>query len=268
MFILTYRIIFVMPHRPYIRWLFNAMVITMAFYSSASSSREALVGVATNFVEAGEDLKFRFELESQHTVKLVTGATGALYAQIINGAPLDLLLAADQDRPQRLVEQGFALGNSRFTYAMGTLTLWSTNPKLGGRNALDVLKAGTFRNLAIANPDLAPYGAAAREVLALLDLNESLKGKIVQGQNVGQTFSMVATGNAELGLVALSHVLSQRNKFSGVRWDVPSEFYHPIRQDGVLLSRGIDNPAARDFYVFLRSEQAKSIITRYGYGTE
>ena len=174
MFIFTYRIIFVMPHRPYIRWLFNAMVITMTFCSSAASSREALVGVATNFVEAGEDLKLLFELESQHTVKLVTGATGALYAQIINGAPLDLLLAADQARPQRLVEQGFALGNSRFTYAMGTLTLWSTNPKLVGRNALDVLKAGTFRNLAIANPDLAPYGAAAREVLALLNLNESL----------------------------------------------------------------------------------------------
>lgn len=252
----------------YIGWFVSVVVVTLASYSPRACCHEALVGVAANFAEAGQELKTHFELNSPHFITLVTGATGQLYAQISNGAPFDMLLAADQVRPSRLVDQGYALADSRFTYALGTLTLWSVDPKYPGDNAQDVLRAGEFRHLAIANPDLAPYGVAAQQVLLSLGLRESLQEKIVQGQNVAQTFSLVATGNAELGLVALSHVISRRNESGGVRWDLPAELYSPIRQDAVLLARGADNPAARSFHAFLQSQQAKSIITHHGYGTE
>ena len=252
----------------YIGPLVCVLVMTTTLGSPAASSDEALAAVAANFAEASEDLKRRFESESPHVIKLVSGSTGQLYAQIINGAPFDLLLAADQTRPLRLINEDRALAESRFTYATGTLALWSADNSRVGKSAIAILETGDFRILAIANPDLAPYGAAARQLLLALGLAQSLQDKIVQGQNVGQTFSMVATGNAELGLVSLSHVLSKNNQISGSLWDIPNHLYAPIRQDAVLLSRGADNPAAVAFYHFLKGREARSVIASYGYGSE
>ena len=232
------------------------------------SSDEALVAVASNFAEVGEVLKERFETDRTHTLKMVTGSTGQLYAQIINGAPFGVLLAADRARPRRLVEEGHALEDSRFTYALGQLTLWSVAEKHLGKSSIQLLGSGDFRSLAVANPALAPYGAAAMELLAALDLADTLRPKIVQGQNISQTFSMVATGNAEIGLVALSHVISPRNRSTGKRWDLPGDLYLPIRQDAVLLSRGSSNLAAQAFLVYLRSREAKAVIASFGYRTE
>ena len=233
---------------------------------TTTSSDEALVAVASNFSEVGEVLKRRFEIDGTHTIKLVSGSTGQLYAQISNGAPFEVLLAADAARPARLVADGLALEDSRFTYALGRLTLWTSVEEHTGESSVAVLASGEFRSLALANPAVAPYGMAAMDLLVALDLADTLLPKIVQGQNVSQTFSMVATGNAEIGLVALSHVLSPRNGNIGKRWEVPEDLYRSIRQDAVLLSRGASNPAARAFLRYLRDPDARAVITSYGYG--
>jgi len=176
-----------------------------------------------------------------------------------------VLLAADQRRPELLESEGLAVAGSRFTYAVGRLTLWSP---VGGRVDSDgeaTLRAGAFRSLALANPDLAPYGAAARQALEKLGLWDRLKDKIVMGENIGQAHALVASGNAELGFVALSYVLSPRNDRPGSRWDVPVRLYTPIRQDAVLLTRAARNPAARALLSFLRSEAARKLIESFGY---
>ena len=242
--------------------------MALALAPRLALSETALVAVASNFTEVSEALQHRFEIDSPHLLKLASGSTGQFYAQISNGAPFDLLLAADQARPLRLIEEGHALADSRFTYALGVLTLWSADERRVGESAAQVLEGDEFRILAMANPDLAPYGVAAKQYLVALGLIESLRSKTAQGQNVAQVFSMVATGNADLGLVALSHVLSPRNLTPGVRWDLPTNLYAPIRQDVVLMSRAADNEAAHAFLGFLRSREAKAIIARYGYDIE
>ena len=254
---------------PNFGWLASALAVAaITLVPRPVLSAEALVAVAANFLETGEDLKQRFETGSPHKIKLASGSTGQLYAQIVNGAPFDLLLAADRARPERLVEEGGAVAGSRFTYATGRLTLWSADEDLVGKSGVEVLENGAFRALAIANPALAPYGVAAEELLVSLGLAEELQEKIVKGQNVAQAFSMVATGNAEVGLVAMSQVVSPRNQNLGRRWDLPQSLYTPIRQDAVLLSRGADNPAAREFLRFLHSGEARARIALYGYGIE
>lgn len=225
---------------------------------------EALVAVAANFAGPAEALEAAFEASGPHRATITTGSTGKLYAQISNGAPFDVLLAADQVRPERLEAEGDAVAGTRFTFAIGRLSLWSADPdRIAG--GLDALRAGDFDHLAIANPDLAPYGLAARQALQYFGLWDTLKPKIVMGQNVGQTFSLVATGNAALGLIATPLC---RSVSAGSRWDVPEQAHDPIRQDAVLLARGADNPAARAFLAFLRSDAAKLIISRFGYATE
>ena len=166
------------------------------------------------------------------------------------------------------VAEGHAAAGHRFTYAIGRLTLWSPDAARVDGNGAETLATGNFRALAIANPALAPYGAAAQQTLRALGLLDELQQRIVMGQNIGQAHSMIATGNAELGLVALSYVLSPRNRASGSRWDVPIELYEPIRQDALLLARATDNRAARDFLDFLKSEEARLIIKQYGYAIE
>lgn len=225
----------------------------------------ALAAVAANFAETAEALVPAFRAETGHDIRLTTGSTGKLYAQIRAGAPFDLLLSADSDTPARLLAEGHAVEGSSFTYAVGRLALWSADPDRidgDGRAALD---DPGLRFLAIANPDLAPYGVAAREVLRALGIWDTFQPRIVMGQNVGQTHSMVATGAAELGFVALSAVISPRAGSTGSRWDVPQDLFAPIRQDAVLLSP--DNAAARAFLEFLRSEHAAEVIDRFGYGT-
>jgi len=229
-------------------------------------AHEALIAVAANFAEVAERLEADFERDTGHQLTLTSGSTGKLYAQITNGAPFDVLLAADQKRPELLVEQGYAVPASRFTYAVGRLTLWSADPTRVAEGAATLRT--DFHRLAIANPDLAPYGAAAVETMIALGVRELLRDRIVMGENIGQTHSMVATGNAELGFVARSYVLSVRNPVSGSRWDVPPHLYTPIRQDAVLLQRATRNPAAISFLQFLRSDQARAVIERFGYDVE
>lgn len=218
------------------------------------------VGVASNFAEVAHALGALFEKETAHKVRFSIGSTGALYAQIRNGAPYDLMLAADEARPARLVQEGRALPDGRFTYAIGRLVLWS--PNLDLEDAPAVLRAGTFRHLAIANPDLAPYGLAARQTMEVLGVADSLQSKLVMGSNIGQAHTMVATGNAELGFVARSYL---RDVETGSRWLVPSEYHNPIRQDAVILNRAVDNPAAMSFAEFLKSDSAREVIAQFGY---
>ena len=226
---------------------------------------EALIAVAANFAEVTDELETAFETSTDHTVTITSGATGKLYAQIKQGAPFDVLLAADQARPKRLEAEGDAVPGSRFTYAVGRLALWSPDADRIGADGRAVLKASDFDHLAIANPDLAPYGLAAKQALEHFGLWDALQPKLVMGQNIGQTFSMVATGNAQLGLVAKSYAVSARNETPGSRWDVPAEAHEPIRQEALILNRAADNPAARAFADFLRSDAAREVITRFGY---
>ena len=226
----------------------------------------ALAAVAANFAETAEALLPAFRAATGHDVELTTGSTGKLYAQISAGAPFDLMLSADAATPARLLAEGGAVAGTSFTYAVGRLTLWSADPARIGEDGRAALEDPALRFVAIANPDLAPYGVAARETLRSLGLWERLQPRIVMGQNVGQSHSMVASGAAEVGFVALSAVLSPRNATSGSRWDVPQTLYAPIRQDAVLLGPGSDNPAARAFLDFLRTPEAAAVIDRFGYG--
>ncbi len=230
-----------------------------------AAAGEAVVAVAANFAEVAERLEKDFEGASGHTLTLVAGSTGKLYAQITNSAPFDVFLSADEETPARLEKEGQAVAGSRFTYATGRLTLWSPEPGRVGRDGAATLRQGKFRSLAIANPELAPYGAAARQALVKLGLWERFKDRLVMGETIGQAHAMVATGNADLGFVALSYVLSPRSTAKGSRWDVPAGLHDPLHQDAALLTRAAANPAARAFLDFLRGAKAKALIASYGY---
>ncbi len=230
----------------------------------AAHGEDALVAVATNFKPVMDELKPTFEAGSEHTITIAAGSTGKLYAQIKNGAPFDVFLSADQTHPALLVSEGRAAPASMFTYGIGRIVLWSpTETDLSAER----LERGNFRFLALANPKLAPYGKAAEQVLQGLDVYDALKDHLVFGENIGQTFAFIQTGNAELGFVAQSQVLSRPENKRGQIWLVPEALYNPIRQDAVLLGRGQDNQAAADFMDFLRSEPARAIIQRHGYDT-
>ena len=231
--------------------------------TAGGASGEALVAVATNFSEVAEQLEREFERDTAHRVTLVAGSSGKLYAQIIQGAPFDVLLSADQERPFRLVRQGFAQQTSLFTYAVGQLVLWSANPDLIGRDGRNALHNGRFRRLALANPDLAPYGRAAVQALRSFGLDQLLQQKAVYGENVGQTHAMIATQNSEIGFVALSYVVSPRNTNRGSYWLVPQDCYAPIRQDAVLLDPHKESAVA--FIDYLRGEKAAEVIRAHGY---
>ena len=225
---------------------------------------EVQVAVAANFAAPMKQIATQFEQASGHKAKLSVGATGKFYAQIKNGAPFDILLSADQATPTLLVQEQSAVAGSQFTYAIGKLALWSANPTLvDGRGA--VLKQGGFAHLAIASPKQAPYGAAAMEVLTALNLNTSVTPKLVQGENIGQTYSFISTGNAELGFVALSQIWENNTLKSGSYWLVPDNLYSPIRQDAVLLKHGKDNPAAAALLAFLKTDKARAIMQSFGY---
>lgn len=238
------------------------------FTDSRASAEQALVAVATNFAEVAQRLESEFEAGSGHEITLATGSTGKLYAQIINGAPYDLLLAADQERPRLLEKSGDAVAGTRVVYAIGRLTLWSADADRDLTLGRETLEKGKFRSLAIANPKLAPYGAAAKETLQSLNLWDSLESKIVMGENIGQAHAMVATGNAELGMVALSYVLSLRNKQPGTRWDIPAHLHAPIRQDAILLTHGAGNVAATAFLKFLQTEGVQATVKSLGYDNQ
>ena len=222
---------------------------------------QATVAVAANFAWPMAELETRFEAGRAHELTIVTGSTGQLYAQIVNGAPYDVFLAADRERPLRLAEDD--RGDAPFTYALGRLALWTREQDYAGNLTVDTLKHVEFRHLAIANPRLAPYGAAARETLQTVGLWDALQSRIVLGENIGQAFAMVETRNAELGLVALSAALVYPGAAGYA--PVPPGYHQPIRQDAMLLARGRDNPAAQTFLNFLREPEARRIIEQSGY---
>lgn len=237
-------------------------------HGAPAVAREAVIAVAANFAEAADALRPAFGSATGHTLVFTTGSTGKLYSQIVAGAPFDALLAADALSPARLEQEGHAVAGTRFTYAIGRLTLWSADAGRIGPDGRAALGDPELRFVAIANPALAPYGIAAREALESLEMWDRLQSKIVMGENIGQTHSLVASGAAEIGFVALSAVSSPRAPAGGSRWDVPQELYHPIRQDAVLLHAGEDNAAARAFLDFLASDAARAVIGRFGYAVD
>ena len=205
-----------------------------------------------------------FEQETGHKAVLSFGSSGNLYAQIRHGAPFEILLSADSQTPEKLESEGMGLAGTRFTYAIGTLVLWSKQPGLVDEKG-EILRSGKLERLAIANPKLAPYGVAAMQTLAQLGVLSSVQPKLVLGENISQAYQFVASENAALGLVALSQVMLEGRIAQGSAWIVPAKLHAPIAQDAILLVKGRDNPVATALLRYLRSEKAKAIMRSYGY---
>jgi molybdate transport system substrate-binding protein len=225
---------------------------------------EVNAGVASNFSAPMKQIAALFEQQSGDTVKLSFGSTGKFYAQIKGGAPFDVFFAADTATPQRLEEEGLTVNGSRFVYALGKLVLWSAQPNFVDDQGR-VLRKGDYEKLAIADPKLAPYGMAAKQTLEKLAMWNSIRDKLVMGENITQAYQFVATGNAELGFVALSQVMRDGKVSAGSSWLVPPDMYKPIRQSAVLLSGAKDKAAAQAFLDFLKSDKAAAVIRSYGY---
>ncbi|WP_124949189.1 molybdate ABC transporter substrate-binding protein [Sulfuriferula thiophila] len=238
--------------------------LSAGMVTGEASAAEVQVAVASNFTAPMKIIATDFEKTSGHKVALSFGATGKFYAQIRNGAPFDMLLAADDETPARMEQEKLGVTGSRFTYAIGKLVLWSAKPGVVDDKGA-VLKTNSFEHIALANPKLAPYGAAAVEVMTKLGLVSMLTPKFVQGENIAQTYQFVSTGNAELGFVALSQVYEDGKLKSGSGWIIPSTMHSPIRQDALLLINGKDNPAAAALLKYLKSDKAKAVIKAYGY---
>jgi len=232
--------------------------------SSIASAGEVPVAVAANFTAPMKRIAADFEKDTGHKAVLSFGASGKFYAQIKNGAPYQVFLSADDEKPTQLIKDGLTVAGSRFTYAVGTLVLWSAKPGFVDAKGA-VLAKGHFNKLSIANPKLAPYGLAAIETLKKLGLLSTLQPKFVQGENISQTHQFISTGNAELGFVALSQVMKSGKIASGSAWVVPAKLHSPIRQDAVLLSAGKDNAAARALMTYLKTDKVRKIIRAYGY---
>lgn len=229
-----------------------------------SASGQIHVAVASNFNQAIRQISERFGETTGHEVVLSFGSTGKLYAQIRNGAPFHAFLAGDTERPVRLEEEGLSEPGSRFTYAVGSIVLWSPRAGFVDSDA-NILETGRFRHLALANPKLAPYGKAAREVLQARGLWESLQNRMVRGENIGQTFQFVASGSAELGFVALSQIKRPDRPVDGSYWEAPQMLYTPIKQQAVLLKS--NDPVARAFLSFMKKDESLQIIQGFGYRT-
>jgi len=245
-----------------------SLCLVLLILSPLARSDEALIAVAANFTSAAEQLETAFELKSGHRITIASGSTGSLYAQIHNGAPYDVLLAADQERPMLLEKSGHAISGSRFTFASGRLALWSRNPELMQSDLSATLAQKRIVALAIANPALAPYGIASREALESLHIWDTVSNKIVMGENVGQAHALVATGNAQAGIVALSLVLDPDMSKGKTYLRIPEDLHAPIRQDAVLLRHGDGNSAALAFLAYLQSEAGREAITSNGYGVQ
>ncbi len=228
-----------------------AVLMTVAGHAAAEV---ITVAVAANFVKPMRAIADAFAEQQPYSIRIVSGSSGKLYAQIRNGAPYDLFFSADQEKPAALESE--EIGHARFTYAIGSLSLWSSDPNLVADGPA-VLAAGNFDKLSIANPKLAPYGLAAVQTLESLGLD--LSAHQVQGENIAQTYQFVATGNAALGFVATSQVLDA----NGSVWRVPENLHDPIRQDAVAISLG--NAAVEAFIAFVKGEESRSILTRFGY---
>jgi molybdate transport system substrate-binding protein len=233
-----------------------AGLLLLAFTEARAAQTN--VAVAANFTDAAKEIAAAFKQKTGHEAVLSFGASGQFYTQITQGAPFQVFLSADDSRPKKLVEDGLAVAESRFTYAIGKLVLWSKTP--GVVKGEETLKAASFAKLSICNPAAAPYGLAAVETMKSLKLYDVLQPKLVEGATITQAYQFVETGNAEVGFVALSQLTGSD---AGSRWVVPQELYNPIRQDAVLLKNG--NEAASAFVTFLKGPEARAIIEKYGY---
>jgi len=231
-----------------------------------AAAGQLLVAVAANFTGASREIAQRFEATSGHRVKISYGSSGKLFSQIENGAPFEVFLAADSLLPQKAISEGLAIQGSRFSYALGTLVLWSSQPTLfaDSDTADTYLRQADFQRIAIANPKTAPYGLAAQQVLIHLGLWETLQDRIVRADSIAQTFQFTATGNAKLGFIAQAQIQVWGKK-TGSLWLIPESYYRPIDQQAVLLNKGQHNPVAQEFLAFLKGPEAQAIISAHGY---
>lgn len=243
--------------------LFIGLFAVLAVGSAVAD--DVSVAVAANFASPIEEIGKAFTKATGHQLKVSTGASGKFYAQIKNGAPFQVFLSADEEKPVQLEKDGLAVQGTRFTYAIGKLVLWSANTTVVDSKG-KVLESSKFNKVAIANPKTAPYGEAAFETLTALKLKNQLEPKFVMGENISQAYQFVASGNAEIGFVALSQITKDSKITEGSAWLVPEKLYSPIKQDAVLLVNGKDSAAARQLLSFLKSETALKIIKSYGYG--
>ena len=241
-----------------------SLLLCASLAHGAAHAAEAQVAVAANFAEPIKAIAAVLQKTTGHTLKVSTGASGAFYTQIRNGAPFDVFLSADNERPELLEKEGLTQPGTRFTYATGKLVLWSSDPKRVDAKG-EVLKSSTLGKVAYANPKTAPYGAAAVQVMERMGLAPSLTPKLVQGESIGQTYSFVKTGNADVGFVALSQVLDGGRLKEGSVWMIPQAHYDPIRQDAVVLRKGAGNEAAQALVKLLQSPNIKDLIRSYGY---
>jgi molybdate transport system substrate-binding protein len=247
-----------------LRNVLTAVLVFSALTSSPVFAGEVNAAVASNFSAPMKQIAALFQQQSGNTVKLSFGSTGKFYAQIKGGAPFDVFFAADTATPQRLDQEGKTVDGSRFVYALGKLVLWSAQPGFVDDKGR-VLRNGSYEKLAIADPKLAPYGMAAKQTLEKLAMWNSIRDKLVMGENITQAYQFVATGNAELGFVALSQVMRDGKISAGSSWLVPPDMYKPIRQSAVLLAGAKDKAAAQAFLDFLKSDKAAAVIRSYGY---
>lgn len=232
--------------------------------ATAAHAGVVAVAVAANFSTTLAALAPGFTAATGHTLRVSAGSTGKLASQIVAGAPFDVLLAADDDTPQKLIGSGHAVAGSQITYATGELVLWSAQPGLVDPQGA-VLASGRFNKLAIANPKLAPYGLAALQVLQAKGLHNTLAPKLVTGDSIAQAYQFIVTGNAALGFVALSQVLQPGQPIAGSHWRVPANLYSTIRQDAVLLQPAAQQPAAAALLAYLQTAAAKALIQQHGY---
>ena len=244
-------------------------VLAGSLIGAATQAGEVMVAVAANFTAPMQKIAQAFEQDTGHKAQLAFGATGKFYAQIKNGAPFAVLLAADDETPARLEKEGLAVAGSRFTYATGRLALWSKSPSLVDDKG-EVLRSNSFEKLgihkiALADPKLAPYGIAAMEVINKMGVQAVVTPKLVQGESIGQTYQFVSTENAQLGFVALSQISFDGRITEGSAWVVPQSMHTPLKQDAVLLNPGKDNTAAHALLKYLQADKSKTIIRQYGY---
>ncbi len=239
--------------------------LLLALGSLAAHAEEVSVAVAANFATPMQKIAVLFTQDTGHTATLSMGSTGKFYAQIKNGAPFHVLLSGDDETPLRLEKDNAVTPHTRFTFAVGKLVLWSKQAGFVDAQG-DVLRKGYFSHLAIADPKLAPYGAAAIETLQALGLLTKLQPRLVQGESIGQAYQFVASGNAQLGFVALSQVMSNDRITEGSAWLVPPHLYQALRQDAVILKNGKDNKAATALMAYLKTEKARAVIRSFGYG--
>jgi len=245
-------------------WIWCWSLLWLGLAGLGAQAAEVQVAVAANFSGTMKVLSQVFEQESGHQARIITGATGKFYAQIKNGAPFQVLLSADTQTPLLLEQEGFAVPGSRFTYAVGRLVLWSKQADFVDAQG-EVLRTKRFKRLAIADPRLAPYGAAAMQVLERMGVMAQVKDRIVQGDSVAQAYQFAASGNAELGLIASSQWVVNGQPMAGSSWLVPESLHSPLRQDAVLLTSGQANPAAIALMLFLQSPRARAVMREHGY---